>query len=125
MPEWNDINTATLKIMWQEGHPAWDIAHVIGNCTKNAVLGKAFRMGYGPHPDAPQGGVAPELPHVAVKQADGPGCLWPFGHPRDADYHSCGGVISPDDWAGSYCAEHVARAYRVRTEDGKGWRVEV
>jgi GcrA cell cycle regulator len=41
---WNDINVARLKELWDQGLPTAQIGKLIG-FTKNAVVGKAHRMG--------------------------------------------------------------------------------
>jgi GcrA cell cycle regulator len=48
---WDEIRIATLKGMWNEGMPSRTIAAKLG-ITKNAVLGKAHRLGLEMHIDA-------------------------------------------------------------------------
>src|ERR1700739_1409439 len=40
---WNEENTATLRELWDEGPPAAEIGRRLG-ITKNAVIGKAWRL---------------------------------------------------------------------------------
>lgn len=48
---WTDERIATLKKMWKEGKSAADIAKVLGkNVTRNAIIGKAHRMGLSGRP---------------------------------------------------------------------------
>lgn len=53
------------------------------------------------------------------------GCRWPHGHPGEPGFHFCTAPTTKDKFNNSYCAEHFARAYRSRTEDGKGWVSEI
>jgi GcrA cell cycle regulator len=47
---WTDERIATLKKMWKEGKSAADIAKTLGKVTRNAVIGKAHRMGLSGRP---------------------------------------------------------------------------
>ncbi|MCP9222585.1 GcrA cell cycle regulator [Erythrobacter sp. LQ02-29] len=42
---WTDERTATLKKMWEDGATASQIAEKLGGVSRNAVIGKAHRMG--------------------------------------------------------------------------------
>ena len=42
---WSDERVAVLKKMWLEGNSASEIAKVLGNITRNAVIGKVHRLG--------------------------------------------------------------------------------
>ncbi|MBZ6379707.1 hypothetical protein B5C34_15110 [Pacificimonas flava] len=42
---WTDERIDTLKKMWEEGHPASKIADELGGVSRNAVIGKAHRLG--------------------------------------------------------------------------------
>ncbi len=42
---WSDERVAILKKMWLEGNSASEIAKVLGNITRNAVIGKVHRLG--------------------------------------------------------------------------------
>ncbi len=48
---WNQDNTARLRELWDEGHPAAEIGRRLG-ITKNAVIGKAWRLDLPPRPTA-------------------------------------------------------------------------
>ena len=45
MMAWSDERVAVLKKMWLEGNSASEIAKVLGNITRNAVIGKVHRLG--------------------------------------------------------------------------------
>ena len=42
---WTEERTATLKRMWESGATATEIAKELGEVSRNAVIGKAHRMG--------------------------------------------------------------------------------
>ena len=42
---WTDERVETLKRMWAEGQSASQIAKELGGVTRNAVIGKAHRLG--------------------------------------------------------------------------------
>ena len=41
---WTDEKVEKLKELWTKGHTASQIAEVLGNTTRNAVIGKAHRL---------------------------------------------------------------------------------
>lgn len=45
---WTDDRIALLRSHWDDGHSATQIALMIGSTSRNAVLGKAFRLGLPP-----------------------------------------------------------------------------
>jgi GcrA cell cycle regulator len=72
--------------------------------SKNAVIGKLDRLVQ--CKENPE-----EKPVSTVTPNPFPpprACLWPHGHPGDADFHFCGAKALPGK---SYCAECAARAY--------------
>lgn len=42
---WTDERIETLRKMWEDGHPASRIAEELGGVSRNAVIGKAHRLG--------------------------------------------------------------------------------
>ena len=42
---WTEDRTATLKRLWAEGKTATEIAAELGGTSRNAVIGKAHRLG--------------------------------------------------------------------------------
>ncbi|MGE5268306.1 MAG: GcrA family cell cycle regulator [Thiohalocapsa sp.] len=99
---WTPERIAELTRLWEEGVTTAEIGRRIG-VTKNAVIGKVHRIGLVPR-------VVKEAPPPRRNVFDfvGAACMWPIGHPNDADFHFCG--CSP--LAGKpYCAEHAAVAY--------------
>lgn len=122
---WTDENIETLRQLWAEGHSTAEIGRRM-RCSKNAVVGKAHRLGLTPRPspipvkgDKPvkskpvrlQGNITPSqvyrLPKpapTAVRLAIGPqeGCQWPL------DQQPCAEMALPGK---PYCHSHCQRAY--------------
>ena len=44
-PGWTDARIERLKALWAEGRPASEIAGLLGEVTRNAVIGKVHRLG--------------------------------------------------------------------------------
>src|SRR5262249_58836876 len=88
--------------LFEEGLPTAEIGRRLG-LTKNAVIGKLHRIAL-----APRGGVPIAQPQRNFFEFAGPGCLWPHGHPDDAEFHFCGARPLPGK---SYCAELAAGVY--------------
>lgn len=66
---WTDERIATLKKMWKEGKSAADIAKTLGKVTRNAVIGKAHRMGLSGRPSPiKKPTAAPKAKETAAKK---------------------------------------------------------
>ena len=44
MSTWDESREAKLKELWEKGHTASQIAKILGDTTRNAVIGKAHRL---------------------------------------------------------------------------------
>jgi GcrA cell cycle regulator len=128
---WTEAQIADLKRLWTAGHSTSQIGTVLG-VSKNAVIGKAHRIKLPARPSPIRHSSSPRRPKQAPlpKQVrkiqprlvfkpgrprnGAPSCLWPIGHPGDADFHFCGGKTVPSR---PYCPEHCARAYLPRRAD--------
>jgi GcrA cell cycle regulator len=113
--EWTSERVETLRRLWLQGQTASQIAAQLGETTRNAVIGKAHRMGLSTKAAAPARVELPPAP-VAVAPAMVPsnrGCLWPVGDPKQPDFHFCG---RPSETGRPYCAEHCAVAYHRRSD---------
>ena len=44
MSNWDEAREAKLKELWEKGHTASQIAKILGDTTRNAVIGKAHRL---------------------------------------------------------------------------------
>jgi GcrA cell cycle regulator len=106
---WTPERVERLTQLFEEGLPTSEIGRRLG-LTKNAVIGKLHRIAL-----APRGGTPVTPPQRNFFEFNGPCCLWPHGHPDDADFHFCGARPLPGK---PYCAEHAAIAY-VRPKELK------
>jgi GcrA cell cycle regulator len=130
---WNDEKIGKLKKLWQEGLTTGEIGKRLG-VSKNAVVGKAHRLGLKGRPSpikrpeaAAGGAVATSTPSAPKKQPvkvftlvdlTHNTCRWPIGDPKHEDFHFCGKPIYPGK---PYCLDHCAQAYvgsnKPRTEE--------
>jgi GcrA cell cycle regulator len=125
---WTDDRIELLRRLWDSGKSASQIADELGHgVTRNAVIGKAHRLGLRARP-------SPVKPEVGAKIAPAPTqprrikteakparitlldlneriCKWPIGHPGDEDFHFCGKPVNPGT---PYCSEHCAVAYQAQ-----------
>lgn len=119
---WTDERIAKLRKLWDDGLSASQIADKLGNVTRNAVIGKAHRLGLKARP-SPVKQEAAGAPKTAVKKPKATPrpakvtlldlnermCKWPIGHPGEEDFHFCGKKAE----AGfPYCAQHCGEAYQ-------------
>ena len=44
MSTWDEARESKLKELWEKGHTASQIAKILGDTTRNAVIGKAHRL---------------------------------------------------------------------------------
>ncbi|HKK30751.1 MAG TPA: GcrA family cell cycle regulator [Alphaproteobacteria bacterium] len=102
---WTDSQIAELRKLWSEPHTAAQIGQLLG-VSKNAVIGKAYRLGLPPKRGDRQRG--PALVAVSPQVSSPRSCAWPIGDPTTPDFHFCGGSVLPGK---PYCASHCAVAY--------------
>jgi len=122
---WTDETIERLKALWSEGHSASRIADDLGEgITRNAVIGKAHRLGLKSRPSPVRGdgskaksaGGKTKRKKAQKKQTIGlldlteRMCKWPIGHPGEADFHFCGAEAVPGT---PYCQPHCAEAYQT------------
>jgi GcrA cell cycle regulator len=122
---WTDERIAKLKELWEAGAPASAIAEALGEgMSRNAVIGKAHRLGLTARPSpvkTAQPAEAP-APRPAARKAapvqrttlldlNDRICKWPIGHPNEPDFHFCGKPVNPGF---PYCPEHCAIAYQAQ-----------
>ena len=131
---WTHERIEHLKKLWEAGHTASNIATELGGITRNAVIGKAHRLGLSGRMKSKSkvSSVSivrrkkmpanrnskiielttsvsePMNPILFAGIKDGL-CRWPLGEPEDLDFKFCGrssndGVI--------YCDEHHSLAYQ-------------
>ncbi|GEO79939.1 GcrA family cell cycle regulator [Pararhodospirillum oryzae] len=117
---WNDDNIEQLKRLWAEGLTTGEIGKELG-VSKNAVVGKAHRLGLKSRPSPIKRGAKEAKPEPKIRSLvdlSAHTCRWPIGDPRDPGFHFCGKPTLPGK---PYCAEHAAIAYvssnRSKDED--------
>lgn len=123
---WTDERIELLRKLWEKGLSASQIAEELaGGVTRNAVIGKAHRLGLKSRPSpvkteaAPKkAAAAPKKPKpvvqsqkVSLLDLTERVCKWPIGHPGDEDFHFCG---KPSQQGFPYCSEHCAVAYQAQ-----------
>ena len=106
--EWTEARVNKLKRLWDDGLSASQIAEQLGEVTRNAVIGKAHRLGLSSRPSPIKRnnhpiGITPERM-----------CQWPIGNPRDPNFHFCGKQATADR---PYCEEHCTMAYRRKSDN--------
>lgn len=122
MSTWTPERIAEVTRLWDEGLTTAEIGKIVG-VSKNAVVGKAHRLGLParPSPILRNGGGGKSLAtprpvaKVPVKPArqivlstSGACCKWPFGHPGESGFHFCGSAALLNK---PYCPEHYQMAY--------------
>lgn len=106
---WTIERTESLRTLWGAGISGATIARQLG-CTKNAVVGKAHRLGLKPRPSPVKGrksGPA-RVPPRPVRPLTARPCQWLIGHPGENGFHFCD---APALEMRPYCAEHWAKAH--------------
>jgi GcrA cell cycle regulator len=103
---WTDERVEKLRELWGRGMSASEIADVLGNVTRNAVIGKAHRLGLSGRPSPIK---KKETKGATILSLTERMCKWPVGDPKSPDFHFCGKPSLPGL---PYCGEHAAIAYQ-------------
>ena len=124
---WTEERCERLRFLWDRGDKASEIAAQLGGVTRDAVIGKAHRMGLKPRRGVDAEHPLPLQTKAAAKKAPAkkperqniirlapvvngllttadlrPGvCHWPLGDPKQSEHIYCG---EPAD--GRYCERH-------------------
>jgi len=110
---WTDDRIAKLKKLWAEGLTTGEIGKRLG-VSKNAVVGKAHRLGLKSRPSPIRRPTKKAAPKKEVSKvftlADltNQTCRWPHGDPKEDDFHFCG---KPVVQGKPYCSDHCEYAY--------------
>ena len=127
---WTEDRIGQLKQLLASGLSASQVARTLGGVTRNAVIGKAHRLGLTRNsvvrrtcasppkpPPPPEPVVLPPEPEPEIDKGgvhyttltirDGL-CRWPIGDPMAADFHYCG---KPCPCAQPYCKSHMATGF--------------
>ena len=141
MSNWDETREAKLKELWEKGHTASQIAEILGNTTRNAVIGKAHRLKLAGRAQSKKtekekkqvvGNVSKEERYInrrarfksllldkdfepenpkKLEELDDKDCRWPIGHPDQKDFYFCG--RTPIEGF-SYCKLHVLYAFQPK-----------
>lgn len=131
---WTEERVEKLRELWDKGLSASQIAKELAEgVTRNAVIGKAHRMGLASRPSPVKSDPAkrtaatakkktapkketvkakvPTTGKVTILDLTESMCKWPIGHPGEPDFHFCG---KPSQPTFPYCANHCIEAYQVQ-----------
>ena len=113
---WTKQKVDKLTKLWEKGVSAREIANKLGEVSRNAVIGKANRLGLSKKAEKTEKKI--EAIHVDVNSLvpNMSGCKWPIGHPGDKDFYFCGKEVIPGK---PYCGEHCVIAYRRKDSSQK------
>tara|TARA_Y100000294_G_scaffold136024_1_gene128835 strand:+ start:118 stop:549 length:432 start_codon:yes stop_codon:yes gene_type:complete len=123
---WTKERIAKLQKMREKGSSASQIADELGDVTRNAVIGKAHRLGLSGRPSPVKTQKKKPKPKAKAKYEGKKEkeqaitllmlteriCKWPIGHPGEPDFHFCGAKSTPGQ---PYCADHASIAYQERS----------
>ena len=114
---WTKQKVDKLSKLWQKGVSAREIANKLGEVSRNAVIGKANRLGLSKKVEKTKKKIE-AIPPVDVNSLvpNMSGCKWPIGHPGDQDFYFCGKEVIPGK---PYCGEHCVIAYRRKDSNQK------
>ena len=101
--EWTAERVVLLKELWGEGLSARQIADILTQVTRNAVIGKAHRLGLSTR-------ATPSKPVISMlNPVIDRACQWPIGDPGEAEFYFCGQASIQNR---PYCNDHCLMAYR-------------
>ena len=138
---WTDEKVDKLKELWTKGHTASQIAQVLGDTTRNAVIGKAHRLNLEARAPSKNSGAPSSRDNRQVKRSPAPTsrkakfqsilldknfepenpkslenlteetCKWPIGHPNEEKFYFCG---RKPEGEFPYCKLHVLYAFQPK-----------
>ena len=140
---WTNEKVSKLKELWGKGNTAGQIATIIGGVTRNAVIGKAYRLNLaaksipknnnfkqasrlqenaGQHKRKTYKSKFKSLLLDKNFEPENPKsleelhdeiCRWPIGHPNEPNFYFCGRKSMKDF---SYCKLHVLYAFQPKNK---------
>ena len=140
---WTTEKVDKLRELWGKGSTANEIASIIGGVTRNAVIGKAYRLNLAERSipknnnfkqvsQHQENATQPERKTRRSKfksllldknfEAENPKsleelhdevCRWPIGHPDEPNFYFCGRKSMKDF---SYCKLHVLYAFQPKNK---------
>jgi GcrA cell cycle regulator len=103
---WTEERVNKLRELWGQGMSASEIADLLGNVTRNAVIGKAHRLGLSGRPSPIK---KKPVKGASILTLTERMCKWPIGDPKSPDFYFCGKAAAPGL---PYCPEHAVIAYQ-------------
>ena len=140
---WTQEKEEKLRQLWEKGHTASQIAEILGDTTRNAVIGKAHRLKLAARaPNKKSVAQKKEVSNVQnrndkqisrksrfksilldknfepenpkkLEELGDNNCRWPIGHPDQEGVYFCG--RSPIEGF-SYCKLHVLYAFQPKNQ---------
>ena len=138
---WTDEKVEKLRELWKKGHTASQIAEVLGDTTRNAVIGKAHRLNLEARAPSKNSGAPASSDNRQVKRSPAPTsrkakfqsilldknfepenpksleeltdqtCKWPIGHPNEEKFYFCG---RKPEGEFPYCKLHILYAFQPK-----------
>ena len=138
---WTDEKVTKLKELWSKGYTASQIAEMLGDTTRNAVIGKAHRLDLEARAPSKQSSSSNSQQNKQVRRHVQPQsrkakfqsilldksfepenpkileeltdttCKWPIGHPNEKSFYFCGRSSKGDF---PYCKLHVLYAFQPK-----------
>ena len=140
---WTAERVVKLKELWGKGNTASQIATIIGDVSRNAVIGKAYRLNLAAKSVPKNNNFKQSTENQSnnspterktrkskfksllldknfepenpksLEELSDETCRWPMGHPDQQDFYFCGRTSMKDF---SYCKLHVLYAYQPKNK---------
>ena len=141
---WTQERENKLRDLWKKGHTASQIASIIGDTTRNAVIGKAHRLNLQARAHSKKTKVKVKLENNApivkgekltrkarfksllldknfepenpkkLEDLTDTTCRWPIGHPYEKEFYFCG--RKPLEKF-PYCKLHILYAFSINEKE--------
>jgi GcrA cell cycle regulator len=138
---WTSEKVDKLRELWSKGHTASQIAAMLGDTTRNAVIGKAHRLDLEARAPSKQSSAPKSKDNRQIKRTAAPTsrkakfqsilldknfepenpksledltestCKWPVGHPNEEKFYFCG---RKPEGEFPYCKLHVLYAFQPK-----------
>ena len=140
---WTPEKVSKLKELWGKGNTAGQIASIIGDVTRNAVIGKAYRLNLAVKSIPKNNNFKQVSRHQknvpqperktrksrfksllmdknfepenpkSLEELNDEICRWPIGHPDEPNFYFCGRKSMKNF---SYCKLHVLYAFQPKNK---------
>ena len=140
---WTSEKVEKLKKLWAKGHTASQIAEMLGETTRNTVIGKAHRLELEARAPSKQSSIPKSRDGKQLKRSSAPTsrkakfqsilldksfesenpksleelteltCKWPIGHPNEDKFYFCG---RKPEGEFPYCKLHVLYAFQPKNQ---------